>query len=356
MKNFFNYKRIILTAAVMLFMSIVAFGSGAAVIYSELMLDDGISVEEVKSQDRMNFSTNAYGFEKIKSMVDKSAPINYDEYQKILSYSVFLAENEFTKEQLEYINSLLDAGYSEGVIQEVYEFWLTTDEDFSMIGDLCALSNEMYGIYWVENAFNKLTNNSHGVLEREDIEVYYEQGLTYEDIYAANILSRRKGQTIQGILDDMLSGKTNSEIITDVGMMPKSRSISGKIDNVERSVALRIINNYQLEMSDIPEDESEIAEYIDNLENERYRNNVEMVKEELSNAGIIPEEIDREARRKENNESRNAAVNNGFDTYLISSFLKRGYTYEQIEKASEICLVKDVNPLEAIKSVEKGAE
>jgi len=341
------YKKVILILVVALSICAVAFGKDTVSIISNstLFSDDKINMENDYVDSNEN--TTKY-FERIKKGRKNIKSIKYDEYENILSYSVFLSENKFTNKELKYLNNLLEKGYSEGVIQEVYEFWLTTDEDFSMIGDLCALSDELYGINWVENAFNKLTNNSHGVLDVEDIEAYYKKGLTYEDIYTANILSRKKGKTIQGILDDMLSGKTNFEIIDESGITFDKEKVKNKLNNVNSAVALHIAKSKKVNIEDLPTDDSKILEYLNDIEDKEYNKNIATVKEKLTSVGIAPEKIDREKRIKDNNAHKQKALENGFDVYTINSFRRRGYSYEHIEKASEMCMSDDITPLEAL--------
>lgn len=353
-KHICLYKILIVMGLVVVFGAIGALGKETIEIFSnKTEIKKQVNLQENAMLDNDNLKANEKALKKVVLMEDTSTPINYDRYQNILSYSIFLAENEFTKEQLEYLNKLIDSGYSEGIIQEVYEFWKTTDEDFSMIGKLCEKSNELYGINWVENAFNNITSNSHGVLSREDIQEYYEKGLTYDDIYAANILSRRKGKTIQEILNDILSGTANSEIINDSRVVTEARIEKSKINNVNLNLALRMSENKYLENENIPSDEHEIDHYLVEIEDARYEQKINEAKQKLMEMGVVPEKIDIAAKSKKDNELKRKAQENGFDIYMISSLKRRGYTYSQIEEGSRICLEKDIDPLHAVKIAAK---
>jgi len=354
-KQLFKIRRIVyFTLTIFLLLTVTSvFGKDTLLLSRENILEEEyeVNIEKAKEKDKNNFDNNIRGLEKLISRTDKAKQVDYDEYQNILSYAVFLAENEFEPHEIEYLNTLLEEGYSEGVIIEIYEFWKTTDEDFSMIGDLCKLSDSMYGINWVENAFNKLTNYSHGVLSVEDIEKYYEQGITYEQICSANILSRKKGNTIQGILDEILSGKDNLEIIEDAGVESKNNVGRRKMENINMMFALKIMNNEHLEDEIIPLDEEDIETRIADFENKTFRNNVVMARKELAAAGIVQEEIDKAEKKRKDDASRESAIDHGLNIYQIESLRRRGYTYEEIEQAAQIHFLENINPLEAIKMV-----
>ena len=70
------------------------------------------------------------------------------------------------------------------------------------------MENSYFSEYWYENAFNKLTNYAHGVLDGDEIREYQELGITTDQILAANVMCRKNGQNIHTILDAAASGNT----------------------------------------------------------------------------------------------------------------------------------------------------
>ncbi|MBR2476871.1 MAG: hypothetical protein IKB50_01915 [Clostridia bacterium] len=342
----------IMITGVFVLMVISAMNIVAIAETSEITPIVAINFEQ---QDYANFKANEIGLTPVLSMVENGEPVEYEKYENILAYSVFLAENEFSSDEIALLSELVEEGYSTRLIQEVYNFWKTTDEDFSMIRDLCELSDEFYGLYWVENAFNKLTNNSHGVLNRAEIEAYYEKGLTHDDIYTANILSRREGQTIQGILEDMLMGKSTSEIMREIGVLQESGTeIDETINNTSPAIALKIAENDDyINTNNLSGDTMKIADQVIELDDERYNKNAAVIRKDLAAKGIVSEKIDIMQKMKDDYNARIIAIENGFDSYLIQSFRNRGYTYLQIQAASELFALEGIDPLEALKIVER---
>ncbi len=138
--------------------------------------------------------------------------------QNIYAYTEFIYQNKFTFEEMEVINRILENGTTVQTLAQVYDFWLTTDEDFEMIEKICALEDEYFSEYWFENAFNCLTNHEHGELDGNEVMEYVSKGLTTDEILAANVLSRKAGQNIHSILDSHLAGYTvQSQIETLYG-------------------------------------------------------------------------------------------------------------------------------------------
>ena len=137
-------------------------------------------------------------------------------YNNIVEYVSFMASHNFTSSQAKIINKTLLAGTTIQSFIQVYKFWLTTDEDFSVIYDICQLEGNYGNLYWYEDAFNKLTDNSHGVMELDDIQEYNSKGIGNSDIMCANILSRKKGQNIYEILNRVADGESLEDIACEV--------------------------------------------------------------------------------------------------------------------------------------------
>ncbi len=171
----------------------------------------------------------------IKDYSDFDSIINcYDEakYNNIAEYISFMASHKFTSSQVKVINKTLLGGTTIQSLQQVYKFWLTTDEDFSAIYDICQLESNYGNLYWYEDAFNKLTKNSHGVMELEDIQEYNGKGIGNDEIMCANILSRKKGQNIYNILNRVVGGESLENIACEVyktDKLPEGETLYQKI-------------------------------------------------------------------------------------------------------------------------------
>lgn len=124
-------------------------------------------------------------------------------YGNISAYVRFMCENNFSAGQLSEINNILKSGTTVQSLAQVYDFWLTTDEDFSVISEICSLENKYFGEFWFEDAFNYITDNEHGVLTRSDVRDYMSKGLSADQILAANTLSRKEGQNVSDILNSL---------------------------------------------------------------------------------------------------------------------------------------------------------
>lgn len=117
-----------------------------------------------------------------------------------------------------YLGQLIDDGYRADWLEEIYEFWLTCGEDISIIEDIYHASEEQNftGRYWVEESYNYVTNYAHGVLDVAQVGDYLAKSITRDQIRQANILSRQGVYTINEILDQLLAGKTWSELVNEV--------------------------------------------------------------------------------------------------------------------------------------------
>ena len=84
------------------------------------------------------------------------------------------------------------------VVMDICYFWLDTNEDISVIEEIYALKELYHNNAWIENAFNRVTEDRCGVLDEDDIEAYFQKGIGVKEI--------------QEILDMRLSGKCFAEI------------------------------------------------------------------------------------------------------------------------------------------------
>lgn len=128
------------------------------------------------------------------------------------------AEYGMTDEEAAYIANLVNDGYELSWLLDIYTFWTTCDDDISIIKSMydTAVSNDINGRYWEEDAYNAVTNRRHGELRVDEIMAYLDKGLTVDDIRQANVLSRNKDYTVSGILDELAGGKSLDEMKKEV--------------------------------------------------------------------------------------------------------------------------------------------
>ena len=117
-----------------------------------------------------------------------------------------------------YLTDLMEKGYRSDWLEEIYRFWLTCGEDISIIEEIYRTSEEqnLNGRYWVEESYNVATNQAHGVLDVAQVGEYLGKSITRDQISKANVLSRQGVYTITEILDQLLQGKTWSELVNAV--------------------------------------------------------------------------------------------------------------------------------------------
>lgn len=173
-------------------------------------LDNSVNEKKTVISDILNSKKD-----EINEYIQKYADTddNGKKYDNTYDYAYFIIKYNINGNDLKYINSLLENGAPLPCVTSVYKFWLTTGEDISIMADIIDCSDDFWGNNWIENAFNYLTNNKYGVIEnKEELDEYIRKGLTTEDIYNANILSRKGKKTIQEILKMRIDSKSWSYI------------------------------------------------------------------------------------------------------------------------------------------------
>ena len=132
---------------------------------------------------------------------------------------LLVQETNPSADDLSYLAGLVNKGYDVNWICSIYHFWLTCAEDREIIESIYLKAEQdanIDGRFWIENAYNAVTNNIHGVLDGGQVQSYLNKGLTIEQMDRANVLSRRGIDTIQEILDKLLAGKTWAEIVNGI--------------------------------------------------------------------------------------------------------------------------------------------
>lgn len=190
--------------------------------------------------------------------------VGYDTYEKFeLLHRLLVFMGRYCTTEAEYVavrDMVLD-GCDVKTVMDIYQFYQTTNEDVSLVRDI-------YDLVWegeaitnrdavFENAFNYLTDNKCGVLNRDEIEEYLEKGLSIDDIQQANVLSRKGVMTINEILDKLERGTSWESIVEKIS----GEKISSKYKNAESSILIDAM--YTAEITDMTINEAIEAEETD---------------------------------------------------------------------------------------------
>ncbi len=145
--------------------------------------------------------------------------LGYDTPEKselLRKTALFMERNCVSDKQFKLMEQMILEGCDVPTLTGIYSFYLTTNEDVTIVRDI-------YDYVWdgepienggvlFEEAFNELTDYKCGVLTKEEIEGYLEKGLTIDDIAEANILSRKGVLKINEILDRIIAGEDWKDI------------------------------------------------------------------------------------------------------------------------------------------------
>lgn len=169
---------------------------------------------------------------KTKNLTDKANKYDFcellrskgyyeDEVNEIVySFMQMQAVYSLTDDELKDFYKLTKQDYDLLKLMEIFEFTIHTDyyRDMKFVKQLydTAQSMEIISDYWVETAFNALTDRTDSILDQSQVVSYIKDGLTVDEIYAANIMSRRSNKTIKNILKTKKSGKQWSDIAEEI--------------------------------------------------------------------------------------------------------------------------------------------
>lgn len=176
--------------------------------FATVQISEGISFNNLSKFDQMVAVMN--------KTVEDDEIFNY----VLVNYKYLQDGIKISQQSSDYVADLIIQGYNaEDVIDCTY-FWLDTNEEVSIIQEMCSwkAENEEYSNnqFWIEEAFNSLTNNKSGVLTMEDFEEYSQQGITDEIIMIANRLCRKGVYTIQEILEKYENGILMTDIAIEI--------------------------------------------------------------------------------------------------------------------------------------------
>lgn len=291
--------------------------------------------------------------------------LSYEEYITIKSYINFNIMHSVNAEETEIIEKLIISGTPVGTIKEIYEFYLTTNDDFSIVEKLAGYEERYWGKYWIENAYNDITKNEHGVIELKESEEYREKYDVSEIMYA-NVLSRKGVYTIKEVLQRHADGTSWNELTKEIYSAEASDKLSGS--SKERYELCEYLKNEIFDYDSSPyevynfaffcaKNKIELKEGVINKETlalcrqQAIENADELLLElsaKISNEINLPEEYMSADELNEYNESNyNKAIENGIDEKTIEMLLDKGLTMGEIAETG----VSSENPVGIVQHI-----
>ncbi len=144
----------------------------------------------------------------------------------------------------EHINLFLDRaeqGQDLDKLLDIYRFLFFSSKEYSLIDTIYeeGASSNFCKPYWLEDAFQTVTEYRSGLLQDGEISTYLDQGISLNDMMLANNLSFKGVKTIQQILDQRTAGDSWFSIISSI--YPEAKLKSSKFGEEEGSVILEHI-------------------------------------------------------------------------------------------------------------------
>ncbi len=340
----------------LLFVSTVTIASFSSFVSGTETNDAVASVplSEVSYSSAMA-ETSSENMSSINSLVSKYKlnNLSYEEYTDIESYITFMIKHTLTSDEIAVINSLVASGTTMQTVENIYDFYLTTNDDFSIISKIAALETAFWGDHWIENAYNHITGNAHGVLNLEDIKEYSNH-LSIDDITYANILCRKGVYNIREILDKVQSGESWDNITDEIYSSVHTKSkLSGSA--LERATYFSKLSSSCFSYSSAPMQTYNFAKTLSKCEAdlstfritaENIVQDHETIKQKyydelaqaanaiLQKIGLATSYMDFEQYNTYDETNRSIAVANGLHEKHIRLLEQRGYTMEEIANAS----------------------
>lgn len=157
----------------------------------------------------------------------KNAEMDFDTLQELACFEEIynLGDTEKTR-----FVSWINSGKDIRLLMYIYEFWLTTEEDFSIIEDVYDMFVDGYDPemrlpsdkdLWFEGLFNFLSGNKYGKLTTDVVEEYMNKGLKLDEIKMAERMSRTGRMAVNEILEKKSAGTEWSDIAAEVNNIPE---------------------------------------------------------------------------------------------------------------------------------------
>lgn len=199
----------------------------------EFLLDD-ILIDEIVDADIdkkvINTYTQYIGIDEIAYIAEtiNTDELNKDEMIELRKIIEFEEKYHMDDDNKIFINNMISNGKNPQLIMYIYEFWLATNEDISIIEELYDMFVENYDEdlrlpsnkdLWFEGLFYSITGGKCGKLTREEIEEYLQGDISIDDITMAEYFSRT-GTDVHDILSEKLSNRSWSDIAASIYHIP----------------------------------------------------------------------------------------------------------------------------------------
>lgn len=223
-----------------------------------------LSVEE--KANKLKDKASKYDFPKLlRSKGYYEDEVNEIVYRFIQFQSVYSLTDEETKE----FYKLTKQDYDLVKLMDIFEYTINTDSfrDMKLVRKIYdkAQAMKIQSNYWIETAFDALTGRTDSVLNQAQVAAYVNDGLTIEEIYAANVMSKRNEKSVEKLLKEKKSGKKWSEIAGEV--YPEISSIPDAENNPVKIVSSVMKSKVTgLEASEIMTDSSKAENLISNAQ------------------------------------------------------------------------------------------
>jgi len=186
---------------------------------NDMKIESSYSIDNFAklNNGEFNSKSDAKKYENMISMLESFNLSDKDFHRVLFEFEYLSITYAPTPEEQAYLLDLIAEHKEPLTIFNIYSFWTDTNEELGIIEQVFNLRNNYSGLdFWIEDAFNEVTENKWGVLSVDDIDEYVSKGLSYDDIVLANVLCRKGVLTIKEILDEILSGKTFSEVESEI--------------------------------------------------------------------------------------------------------------------------------------------
>lgn len=169
----------------------------------------------------------------LKSQMEKGKDVQ----NAVEAYAYFISVLQPTDSERVYIDNLILKGKDAEALVNIFEFWQDTTEDLSIIEAVYKyMPHPDYPEkYWVDNAFidlaNKgITKNQYSNLSYDDVKEYSRKGLSYDELRAADKMSRKGKKQIGEILDKRQEGISWYEIADSIYSLSSDETRLADID------------------------------------------------------------------------------------------------------------------------------
>lgn len=255
----------------------------------------------------------------------------------IFDYAYIVQIYKPTENEMNYIDELIYSGADIADVIDIYHFWLTTNEDIKIIGQIYSLKDSISSDFWIEEAFNQITQNQHGVLNSSEVSHYLEQGLQMSDIETANELSRKGVYAISEILDMRAENITWDIILASVENNGVNNVFLSSVDDGNIILAAEdMAQKTNLDASKFIIN-NKAVENITEKENEINTETNEKVSETLNKLNVLIDLISDVPENSElMSELKQTIINNGISENDLQSLIDEGYMLIDILNASEV--------------------